>query len=285
MTNNKRIALTIDDLPFVSRYITQKQEGGTEIVDMLLRHLLQNDVRVTGFVIGKNADEKLLGKWHSGGHLLANHTYSHLQLSNISSDEFEKDVIKNEKILAQFLENNTEKYFRFPYLDAGKTAEQRNAALDFLYQRSYTIAPVTLDSKDYIYNEYFTEAWQNDDVKTMQYAVNEYWEYTKMVIEFRERQAIHFYGKPVGLIMLIHANRINSHGLDRMITSIKAMGYEFVSLSGLLNEYDSLKNNAILGQSYFSFDVQSDDGTYKRVNYPKVAPAILEVHNMRRWER
>ena len=172
MDNKKRIALTIDDLPYVASHVPANTEDGIEIIDMLLGHLQQQDVKVTGFVIGKVADENekndLLEKWHSAGHILANHTYSHPRLSAISFGDFEQEVIRNEKLLAPFVANCAEKYFRFPFLDYGSTTEQGSRALGFLYKRSYTVVPVTLDSKDYMFNTYYTQARLNNEAQAMQ---------------------------------------------------------------------------------------------------------------------
>jgi len=269
----KKIAITIDDLP----YVAFCAEEGVEITNMLLRHLRQNDVKTAGFVIGKIADESekygLLRKWQSDGHLLANHTYSHPSLSDISSDDFEKDVIRNEKTLKPFLENNPLKYFRFPYLDYGNTTEKRNTAINFLHKRSYTVVPVAVDTKDYIHNKFFTEAWLNYDAETMQYAIDKYLEYTKAVVEFCEQ----FVNERFRQIMLLHANRINAYCLDRVITFLKSRKYEFVSLSEVLNEPVYWHGNARINSP--KHILKSGDGKSERIKYPKIDPVILEAYN------
>ena len=285
--NKKKIALTIDDLPYVASFAPAKPKEGLEITNLLLQHLKQNDVRATGFVIGDMIGEEekrldLVGKWHSDGHLLANHTYSHLPLSDLSSGDFEKEVIWNEEILAPYWGENTEKYFRFPYLDYGNTIEQRNKALDLLYKHSYNIVPVTLDPKDYIYNKIYIEAWLNNDTETMQHTIDRYLGYTKKVVEFRERQAMHFFGRSVGLIMLAHANRINANNLGRVITFLKQSGYDFVSLSEILKEPGYWQNYAKINHSnYLSWQVLSGDGKSEWINYPDVDPERLEAYNKR----
>jgi len=284
MNNNKRIALTIDDLPFVSLSTKDRSREGLEITNLLLKHLKQNDVRATGFVIGgkagKGEKDDLLGKWHLDGHLLANHTFSHPSLSNISFDDFEKEVIQSEEVLAPYLENKTGKYFRFPYLDYGNTPEKRKKALTFLNKRSYTIAPVTLDSKDYIHNKIYVGAWLKEETDTMQYAIDKYLDYTKKIVEFHERQAMYFWGRTMGFIMLIHANKLNAYSLGHVIKLLKRKGYEFVSLSEVLNEPDYRQNYAnIYNPKYMSWKEQSGNGKLEMINFPNVAPEILEVYN------
>ena len=268
MNNNKRIALTIDDLPYEALSPDDKLNEGIEITNLLLQHLKQNDVKVTGFVIGGKVgvEEKrldLLGKWHLNGHLLANHTYLHLPLSDLSSGDFEREVLRNEEILAPYWGENTVKYFRFPYLDYGNSMEQKSKAFDFLYERSCTIVPVTMDTKDYTFNELHTEAWLKNDAGMMQQAIDRYLEYTKEVVEFQERQAMHCLGRLMGLVMLIHANRINADTLDRVIALLKGKGYEFVSLTEVLNEPGYWHNYAkIYSPNYCHVTFQKSDKAF-----------------------
>jgi peptidoglycan/xylan/chitin deacetylase (PgdA/CDA1 family) len=278
MYDLKQIALTIDDLPFVAKYMNE----GIEITDLLLRHLRENKVKATGFVIGKRVEQeeevaerlKLLEKWYSDGHLLANHTYSHLPFSEQSLEDFEKDVIRNEKILAPFLEAHPEKYFyfRFPHMDYGNTAEQTNKAYDFLHKRSYTITPISLDAKDYIFNTLYTHGDEG--------ALDQYIEYFKAVVKFREQQAMRFTSKRLGLIMLIHANWINAVCLSKIITFLKQQGYEFVSLQEVLNEPVYLQGDALINfERYLSWESRSADGKYVQISYPTVDLSTLEAYN------
>ena len=278
--NNKRIALTVDDLPFVALSADDETKEGMEITSLLLQHLKLHEVHVTAFVNGGTTDreETMLNavtKWHSDGHLLANHTYSHPALSHISSDDFEKDVIRNEKILAPFLKNDSQKYFRFPYLDYGNSPEQTENAMAFLHRRSYTVVPVTLDSKDYVFNAIYTDALNNN-----QNMVDKYLEYIQKIVEFREQQAMHFFGRFLGQIMLIHANRINALYLGRVITLLKQQGYEFVSLQEVINEPIYKKGGATINSmQLMSWESQSSDGKPVKISCPNVPREILEAYN------
>jgi len=154
-------------------------------------------------------------------------------------------------------------------LDYGNTAEQRRKAMDFLHKRSYTVVPVTVDTKDYIHNRFFTEAWLNNDAETMQYAIDKYLEYTKAVVEFSEQ----FVSRRFRQIMLLHANRINAYSLGMVITFLKRRGYEFISLSEISNEPVYWQGSARINSP------KSGDGKSERINYPNIDPVILEVYN------
>jgi len=277
--SSKRIAFTIDDLPV-----------GEEICHLLLQHLEESKVKAIGFVVGNMIDEKgeyedridFLWQWKKHGHLLANHTYSHLPLSKLSLNEFEKDVIRNKEILAPFMEGSPINYsfFRFPYLDYGNSAEQRSRAMTFLYEHSYTVVPVTIDTKDYIFNTLFSSALQNNDHDGMQYILEEYLAYTKAIIWFREHQAIQLAGKYLGQIMLVHANRINAYCLNKIIELARKQGYEFVPLHEVLNEPIYRHGSAIINnENLLSWEVEMGNKEFTRVSYPHINPKILEIYN------
>src|SRR5205807_6229339 len=92
----RKIAITIDDLPVVStrRDLNNRQE----ITKKLLGHITKTKVPVIGFVNenklydGDKRDEKqidLLRMWLAAGLELGNHTYSHKSLNSIPLADYE----------------------------------------------------------------------------------------------------------------------------------------------------------------------------------------------------
>ena len=265
-------------MPFVTKII----EEGTVITNLLLQHLRENDVKATGFVVGSTVNKegeyverlKLLEKWRSDGHLLANHTYSHLTFSEQSLEDFENDVIRNEKILAPFLDKKAHENpcFRFPYMEYGNTTEQMEKALDFLHSRSYTVAPISLDTKDYIFNILYINGYEHTEEL--------YLEYVEKIVDFREQQAIHFYGKYLGQIMLIHSNLINAYCLGKVLAFLKRREYEFVSLQEVMSEpvYQDVFP-IINARNFFSWESKTNDGKHVLIKYPSIDPIVLEAFN------
>ena len=70
----KKIALTFDDGPNVA------------CTGRLLDGLKKRNVRATFFVIGKNAKKnpKLTKRIYEEGHMIGNHTYTHIDMSKVS---------------------------------------------------------------------------------------------------------------------------------------------------------------------------------------------------------
>jgi peptidoglycan/xylan/chitin deacetylase (PgdA/CDA1 family) len=65
------------------------------------------------------------------GHLIGNHTYSHRSLNAPDADvkAYEQDILRAEALLKDY--SRFRKYFRFPALKEGDTAEKRDEFAPF----------------------------------------------------------------------------------------------------------------------------------------------------------
>lgn len=105
ITENKgKIAITFDDGPI---------PGYTE---KLLDGLQKRKIRATFFVTGKHAKEypELIKRMQDEGHMIGNHTYSHLQLTKKNEEEF-IDEIKETNAVIKEITGETTTYVRPPY--------------------------------------------------------------------------------------------------------------------------------------------------------------------------
>lgn len=113
--DRKRVALTFDDGP-----------GGSTM--RLLEGLNERNVKAAFFVVG----EKVLQypdtvlKMKEDGHLIGNHTYSHVQLNTLSCDAAIQEVQKTDDVIEGIIGERTE-YLRPPY---GECAEKMKQELN-----------------------------------------------------------------------------------------------------------------------------------------------------------
>ncbi|MBA2651187.1 MAG: polysaccharide deacetylase family protein [Tatlockia sp.] len=233
----REIALTIDDLPLVASKMDTagNQQRATERFNKIIEALTINKIPATGFVIAgaiANGQWDFLEQFKKAGFEVGNHTYSHYNLNQMSAEKYIADLDKADKILTPLL--TEPKYFRYPYLAEGnKTTKPK--VLDYLNEKHYVIAPVTIDSKDFRFNEQLyhvpyrqREAYVNK-LKARYLAF--IWEQT-LRAEQRAK------GQPVKQILLIHANLLNSYALNDIIQMYKQNGYTFITLT------EALKNPA-----------------------------------------
>lgn len=113
MQDSKKIALTFDDGPHP--YYTEQ----------LLDGLRERNVKVTFFVTGEHAGlhPDIIKRIYEEGHLIGNHTYSHIQLNSQNREEFKNQLIQTNAVLEEITGEEVE-YVRPPYGTWDKTLEK-----------------------------------------------------------------------------------------------------------------------------------------------------------------
>lgn len=104
MEDNKKIAITFDDGPHP--YYTEQ----------LLNGLKERGVKATFFVTGMHAEQypELIRRMSEEGHLIGNHTYSHIQLTTSNRETFKNELIQTNEILYDITGDEVQ-YVRPPY--------------------------------------------------------------------------------------------------------------------------------------------------------------------------
>lgn len=233
----KEIAITMDDLPLVaSRMDTPgNQQRASDRFTQIVQTFQKYKVPVIGFVIA-GAIEKgqwaFLEQFRQAGFMLGNHTYSHYDLDHVSAEQYIADIDRADKILAPIM--TQPKYFRYPYLAEG-TKEKKQKVSAYLKEHKYFIAPVTIDSKDFNFNEMLYKVPYRSRIEYIQKIKPRYlayiWNQT-----LRAEKSTH--GSGMKHILLIHANLLNSYVLGDILEMYQNKGYKFISLT------DALKNPA-----------------------------------------
>lgn len=100
----QRVALTFDDGPHP--FYTEQ----------LLDGLKERGVHVTFFVTGEHAElhPDIIERMHEEGHLIGNHTYSHIQLTKSNREKFKEELVQTSKVI-QEITGDEVIYVRPPY--------------------------------------------------------------------------------------------------------------------------------------------------------------------------
>ncbi|AMP89373.2 TPA: polysaccharide deacetylase family protein [Legionella pneumophila subsp. pneumophila] len=230
------IAITIDDLPFVGSgtstpgNLKRTQERFMAIVNTLV----DNQVPATGFAIGgaiaKNEWE-LLEIFRNQGFSIGNHTYKHRSLNSMTAENYIADIEKADTVLSPVM--TEPKYFRYPYLAEG-SGEKKQKVHEWLAAHQYTIAPVTIDSKDYEFNAQFYRIPYRQRPQRLAQFKKRYLAFIWQQTLRAEKKVKKVEGQPVKHILLIHANLINSLCLADIIEMYRSNGYKFITLQEAL---------------------------------------------------
>lgn len=228
--HKKEIAITIDDLPFVGEYRNFH-------LNMMMNTMKEQQIPATGFIIAKevrNDNWEILQKFRDSGFGLGNHTYSHANLNILKTKEYIKEIKKADTILAPVL--TEPKYFRYPYL-AMSSGSKKNKILCYLAKKNYHVAPITIDSKDFVFNQRLLsvpEVNRRDYLGEMKpFYLDFIWQQTVKAEEHTE----YHHNPDQAQILLIHANLLNAYVLPDIINLYKEKGYTFVNLQDALKTF------------------------------------------------
>ena len=191
--NEKLIALTFDDGPHPKETY--------EILNILNKY----NVKATFFVVGKHANwySKPIIEASKEGHEIGNHTFSHPDISNLSSDDIKKEIKECEDALIK-LTGKKPTLFRPPYGSYGKD-QLGEIAKECGYK---IILWTSIDAKD----------WKNPPSAQI----------SNTIINKVQN----------GDIILLHdyGTENTVQALDVIIPTLTKEGYKFVTVSELIGE-------------------------------------------------
>lgn len=226
----KTVVLTIDDLPYVgnTHHHPGKLRRENKRFNTILKTLKEKKISVVGFVVAGSIEPgqwELLQKFQQAGHVIANHTYDHVNLNATSAQHFIHSIAKADETLKPLMTGI--KYFRYPYLAAGNSEHKRRSVYDYLVSQHYVIVPVTIDSKDFDFNlRLHSIPWRQRQHHLGRLRAN-----YLATIRRNVRKAERRYGTNITQILLIHMNTINAYFLANVIDQFRAQGYSFVPLT------------------------------------------------------
>ena len=149
----RTVAITVDDLPCANcapfDVNGSSRQGLMEATNQrLIAGLERGHAPVTGFVITQSVEQAgfvgqhSLQLWLDAGFDLGNHSYSHPNFADVTTEQMESDVARADTTLRPLLVANGHKlqFFRFPYNDTGDTQAKHDDFAAFLKAHGYQLA-------------------------------------------------------------------------------------------------------------------------------------------------
>ena len=240
----RRVAVTVDDLPAVSRNFRTPADR-ERLTRALVAALRANRVPAVGFVnegkihrdtLVDPAGVELLRHWTRAGLELGNHGYSHLDLHTTAVDTYLADVGRGDAVTRRLMVEGGRqpRFFRHPFLHTGRSLGDRARVDSLLVARGYRVAPVTIDNGDYLFAAAYDDALARRDSAEARRIGDAYVAYMERVFTYYEQQTTAIVGRDMPHVLLIHANLLNADRFDALARMMRGRGYSFVSLEEAL---------------------------------------------------
>ncbi len=216
-STQKRLAITMDDFA-IPEDATHAMERDARIRS----HLPEQAVAfVNGRYESHAAFDSVLEGWAADGHIIANHTYSHMWSSREETQTVWDDIARNHRLLKD--RDGFQPYFRFPFLDEGRDRAQQLDYYKRLKEAGYTISPTTIDSYDWNVTQRLEKPGADPQ------RIRDYW-IESVLLRANYDQAI---AEAIGVPdlphqMLVHHNALNALFLGDLLAAMRAEGWTVV---------------------------------------------------------
>lgn len=241
---SRAVAITVDDLPYAAGGVSAVKSQAAIVNRKLLGSFRKRKIPVTGFSIQKQVEElgpigvSLLKLWIQAGFDLGNHTYSHGDINNLSTESIEDEIVRGESAIAPLMNQARKRleFFRFPFNHTGDSKTKHDAIAEFLARRGYRVAVCTIDTSDYVFNQAYVRILANHDDAKARRLRGEYLAYSSAEIDYYAGLNERVLGYEPAEIMLLHDNRLNGDSIGGVLDLFEKKGYKFVTLNQALSD-------------------------------------------------
>jgi peptidoglycan-N-acetylglucosamine deacetylase len=229
---SKRIALTFDDIPRGQGAFFTPDERTAR----LIAALRAAKVRQAAFFINPGQlatpqgedGEKRIAAYVAAGHVLANHTNTHMGLSANSVADYLANVDAAEAWLMD--RQGRRPWFRFPYLDEGGTDKaKRDAIRAGLAARGLRNGYVTADGSDWFLDDLVNKARAAGKELDMEQLRRLFVRMHVSGAESSEDLARQTLGRSPGHVMLMHETDITAMFLPDLVAELKRHGWTIIT--------------------------------------------------------
>jgi peptidoglycan/xylan/chitin deacetylase (PgdA/CDA1 family) len=220
------LALSFDDAPRRGSALMRGPERAEAIIAGLRR------AGVGQAVFFANSDRidaeggRRLRAYAAAGHVIANHSATHLRLRGASPEAFLADVAAADQALRSM--PGFRPWFRFPYLDEGDTQEKRDAVRAGLTALGYAQGYVTIDTYDWYIDTLANAAAQRGEMLNLEGLRSLYVEAIVASADFYDELAAAHLGRSPRHVLLLHENDMAALFIADLVAALRADGWAIV---------------------------------------------------------
>ncbi|MCW3848777.1 GDSL-type esterase/lipase family protein [Sphingomonas sp. LB-2] len=234
------IAFTFDDMP--AHAALPQGETRVDIADRIIKALKAVGAPATGFINGvaterEPASVPVLANWRAAGFPLGNHGWAHLNLDQISDDQFVDELKRNEPLLQSLMGKQDWHWFRYPFLAEGGADPARRARIrTLLAANGYKVAPVTMGFDDWAYNDIYARCVAKGDTGAIAQMETWFLDGAEANIARYRAMAKTLYGHDVPYVILMHLGAFDARMMPRLLALYRKHGFRFVSLEEAMRD-------------------------------------------------
>ena len=221
------IAFTIDDAP--------RGDGGLysgeERTRILIGNLREAGVEDVWFFVNTgridDRSRKRLLAYAAAGFHLANHSHSHHWPHKVDLKTYLEDIDRADRALAGL--PNVVRYFRYPFLNEGRTRGKRDAIRNHLVRLGYRNGYVTVDNYEWYMDSLLQRAVREKREVNWARLRDLYVEVLLDVVRFYDKLAVASLDRSPKHVLLLHENDITARFIGDLVKALRAEGWRIIS--------------------------------------------------------
>ena len=237
---NRKLAIGFVSIPPIDR--TENAPKDAEATARLLIHALKKHrVPATGFLQGGMISDgekffpvrrEIARMWIDAGFELGLGGFQHISLYHRPVDEYIFNIEKNETVAKKLLGDMgfPPRYFSYPYLNTGKSADDKAKVEAWLTNRGYTSVKYTMDNNEWMYSYAYDTARNDNDVNTMKEIREAYLTYMSKMFDHYEAYTRDMFGRDIPQTMVLTPSRLVTDTADYFFAMAAKRGYSFITV-------------------------------------------------------
>jgi hypothetical protein len=237
---NLKIAFTMDDLPLWPQSYPPAGYSAEGIVKSVRLALRENGIEgvysfSNSWPLDKHPEmSAILDDWVADGHHIANHTHSHIELPDVSAEDFMADIDTAEHKLSRWVSQAPMKLFRHPLCHWGETEYKLREVNAHLELRGLTPVDVTSWAYEWTWNRAYRNAMDANDMAAMAFVRESFLEFSVAQLRHDMKTAQAWFGAEIVGITLGHNVPFFADVASDYFAGLKEAGAEFVPLEDAL---------------------------------------------------
>jgi len=251
----RSIALTFDDATMGDGAFFTGADRTARLIDSLSSAGVSEAMFfvTTGNVERQGASGRdRIAAYAGAGHALGNHSHSHLWLNRTPTSEYIADLDLAIERLQQY--ENLTSYYRFPFLDEGRSPEKRDALRKALSDRGLRNGYVTIDTYDWYIDSLAKEAITAGVEFDMDKLRDLYVDVIISSTEFYDAMADKVLGRSPRHVLLLHENDMAALFIGDLVTELQERGFRIIRANDAFKDPIAARepNTLFLGQGRIS---------------------------------
>lgn len=234
--HRKLIALSFDDVPRMrGAFLTPQERGERLIATMKAKQVDQaafflNPGQLTEYGDTRGATQRIR-EYVAAGHVLANHSFTHPRLGDVSAADYLSNIDAAENWLVK--QPGHRPWFRYPFLhEGGKDMAKRDAVRAGLKARGLLNAYVTIDGSDWNMEDQALRAVKAGKKIDMGALRDLYVETHVQSADFTDALMVRTLGRSPAHMLLLHETDMAALFLGDLIDALRRDGWEIISADG-----------------------------------------------------